>query len=404
MPQTDGKSLDPSLTSKEMYHLQMSRFLSAQLDFSKPGFNYTFLKEQYPVPTHHRDLEEQVTAFLEMNPPKDPPKETLWIFSFGIWDVWHLAALPRSAGETALDGMTKVLFTQVERLYEASLVETSPAFSDFWGFSEPSLLEKVANRTGIADSRREREVFRLLVPSILDPSLTPAWDSLRPSPPAPHSKAEHVKNAAYLTSRWNANVQEQMDGWKRSRPAQHPPVVVRPANDNDDGDRAEARKRSVSTEDEQDDILVVPYPKKEGRVFDAPGFVLDTIIERQLRSTNLQDHLHAGNRSESEPIHYREVKRPCSADATPTQGRMLQVLTGMRTGADAQPCKEPGQHLFYTPFTIAARGIREIAGRAADLARRELYLAEDADYIPGSAKVKRGSEASFINAARPEIR
>jgi hypothetical protein len=401
VPQTDGRSLDPALTSNEKYERQFSRLVAAHVDDSKPGLNFSYLRDQYPVPTNHRDVEEQVTAFLESKPWANTPKETLWVFSFGTWDVWHLAALPRSLGEVALDGMAEVLFVQVERLYAAALLEESPAFSDFWGLSPPDLHEKVASGAPTADTRAETEVFRLLIPKILDPSLTPAWRSLRPAPPTPHSKAEHVKNAAYLTGRWNALMKAHMDTWRRSPP---PKPAVPSSSTEDNGDRAEARKTKRSDDDDQ--YLTVPFPRKEGRVFDAPALVLDALIERQLRDTNLHDHLHRGNRSASEPIHFREVRRPCSDDdagvppGPASKGaKVLEVVTGVRTGNQApQPlCEAPEDHLFYTPSRLAARAVKAIAARAAGLARRTLYLAEESqESAVKVGKAKRGSEASFV--------
>ena len=40
--------------------------------------------------------------------------------------------------------------------------------------------------------------FRILVPTLFDPSLTPGWHSGRPDIPAIHSKAEQMRNAATL--------------------------------------------------------------------------------------------------------------------------------------------------------------------------------------------------------------
>ncbi|KAH9908173.1 hypothetical protein F4778DRAFT_465957 [Xylariomycetidae sp. FL2044] len=212
---------------------------------------HTWVSEQYPVPTH-ADLASQIDAFLAL--PRDPrhgassppPRETLWVFSFGYWDVWSLAALPRGLAAGVLESEVSALFAHVEVLYREAQKERSIAYSDFFSLSSSSssssssspsralhnhddrnvtsdALDDYDNDDMLdADGHLPRPPFRVLIPGLFDISLTPGFAhaysrspaSLRPRrPPSPHGAAGHLRNAAFLTGYWNALVARTAAEW-----------------------------------------------------------------------------------------------------------------------------------------------------------------------------------------------
>ena len=82
--------------SNSLYASLLEPVLNDTFEHPAPGTNYTFLSEGYPVRWDVPDLKAQVDQFLSLPKPALPPNETLWIFSFGTWDIWSLAAFPRN--------------------------------------------------------------------------------------------------------------------------------------------------------------------------------------------------------------------------------------------------------------------------------------------------------------------
>lgn len=291
-----------------------------------------------------------------------------------------LSALPRETAEPVIDYMARHLFEQIELLYKSSLVDSSVAFSDFWGYAEPEVIEKLRTAS-LGKSRSEMEMFRVLIPTTLDVSIMPGWNSHRPQPPKPHSLAVHMTNAAYLTKRWNAAIAAHIVEWEKMPP---------PYGDGDDevgDDRAETRKRSldgrangIKSDDTGEDPndpnpLLAPFPRRKALVFDSSNFVLEAIIEQQLRDSNLSDKLGRGSRPPMDPLRFEEVWHPCSeGNVEEGGGKWLKVGGGWR-----RPCRSPDQYLFQTPFTVNDRATREIARHATEAVKTELYLQDPRD-------------------------
>ncbi|KKF97575.1 hypothetical protein CFO_g67 [Ceratocystis platani] len=184
---------------------------NSKIDLSVPGYDYTFIKEQYPMPKHP-DLLDQVTSFVSSPQPSTNPKDTLWVFNFGTWDIWYLSALPRDLATHYIDSLVIRIFSQLDFLYQESLNERSIAFSDFWHYSSQELVDKTRN--SYADwEPQEIENFRVLLPQLFDISVSPGWNEVRPAPPEPHSKAEQDRNALFLTNRWNEMIAQHISEW-----------------------------------------------------------------------------------------------------------------------------------------------------------------------------------------------
>lgn len=363
VPQANSPTPDPALISNSLYKEAFDNLLAQKFKSDEPGFNYTWLRDQYPVPAH-ADLGSQVSSFLGTRRPRDPPKETLWVFSFGAWDVWNLAALPREFAETVIDYMILHLFEQIELLYRSSLSDRSIAFSDFWGYSSPDVINKL-QRNQLTDARAEMETFRVLIPETLDISVTPGWHSDRPRPPAPHSLAVHMTNALYLTDRWNAAVKAHATEWEKL-----PNPTVHGV---DTSHRAEARRSKRSVE-RAESPLYAPYPRRKALVFDAPEFVLESMIETQMHDTKLVDSTGRGTRPDADPLRFSDVAKPC-----------------LEAGA---ACRAPDRYLFQTPFSLTARGMKEVAVRGAAAAMETLYLKDAQPELSQGAGEAKKSDSS----------
>jgi hypothetical protein len=391
-----------ALMSKNLTALAVNTLLAKNISSSAPAYNYSFLVDQFASPSSIPDLTDQVEAFLAMKPPKSPPKETLWVLSFGTWDIWSLAALPRTAAEEVIDRLVTHLTTVIELLYEQSLDDNSIAFSDFWSYGNSTVLEQLmdTNTTGWVDPR-EREYFRVMIPELFDISLTPGWHDRRPNPPSPHSKAEQMRNAAYLTMEWNSRVRGAMDSWMRT-----PDPFV-------DKEEGEPEPKSLldylpylSRKSPKPDLLTIPFPRRIGVQPAFPQFILDATIEQQLREVELVDHNGLGTAPANSSIRFVEVWAPCSWNESELDapGAMDKDRDDMVEEADISSlaCDVPGDYLWYTPFTVAQRARRAIARLVGATTRAALLMDTEAVF-ESVTLVRRGSEAGFLRSVKPAI-
>ncbi|EGY22405.1 uncharacterized protein VDAG_03843 [Verticillium dahliae VdLs.17] len=332
------------LTSNSLYKPTLQKLLVPVADQTNLGVDYRHVGKQYPLAST-ADIAHQVSQFLKGPKQTDPPKETIWVFSFGTWDIWTLAALPREVSQGLVRNMVEHLFSQIELLYKASLSVDSPAYSDFWAYTNASLLESL-NSNPSADTI---ESFRIVIPELFDLSLTPGWHTQRPTPPVPHSKAEHMRPT-------DAQGKPYFGFWS--------PTGKAPG------------KGGAS-----DNTLLVPYPRRAGLLTNTTSFVKEVIIESQLRASRLGDGLGRGKREDKALIRFDEVWTPCIWD-----------------GAASNPCKHSDKHLFYSPFTLGERAIREAARQTAEAVAMRLF-AKEGEYdtaasgwrVEGTAKMRRAA-------------
>ncbi|OHW91899.1 hypothetical protein CSPAE12_09497 [Colletotrichum incanum] len=404
-----------AMTSTEHYRSTIEK-VTSELEQSKaPGYNYDFLLEQFPLSDAIADLKSQIDDFLAQPQPQDLPRETVWVFTFGTWDVWTLASLPRELGQGIVDAAVAALFAQVERVYQASLDAESVAFSDFWAYQDASLIEKlntVDKGEGDVDPR-EVENFRVIVPQLFDVSLTPGWHAQRPAPPSPHTKAEQMTNAAHLTTRWNSEVKGRMEAWMHTADPQPKDDEERgkfgyvPTSQGNAARLRFARAEGLSAPAEGE-ALRVPFPRRVGAQVDAVSFVREAIIENQMRAHGLTDMTGRGNRTDGEQgnVFFAETWIPCIWAKTSE--------TPEAAGGYAA-CDAPGDYLFHSPFTLSERAIRETARIAAAETRSTLAFVNPDDEIegmgqeqekPAAVKKKRherrGELRGFQRAIRPD--
>lgn len=244
-----------SVSSNELYARGVEKVFNETGDNLSPGLDYSYLSTYYAPQWRAPDLREQIDRFLARPKPRYAPQETLWVFSFGLWDVWSLSALPTSVSKDLTGEMTKDIFAQIDRLVEASTDERSIAWSDA-NFGKAAATtnasdeetkeeapadadapadapaegptekreeeadaaaaaaaEKEAEEAAEAEAAGPTEYFRVLIPRIMDPSLLPGWRDLRPVLPKVHSKAEQMRNCVALTNAWNDGIVAGLSDW-----------------------------------------------------------------------------------------------------------------------------------------------------------------------------------------------
>lgn len=173
----------------------------------KPGKDYSFYPEKFPIDRSRPDLARQVQAFLALEKAQTPPSDTLWVFTLGAWDVWSLASMPASISKPLVGLLASRIFEQIDVLYRSSLHKESVAFSDL---DANATGEDIVTSGGKNGKRRN---FQILIPTLFDPSLTPGWAQSRPELPEVHSKAEQLRNSVHLTEEWNDQILKKLEEW-----------------------------------------------------------------------------------------------------------------------------------------------------------------------------------------------
>ncbi|KAH8881199.1 hypothetical protein GQ53DRAFT_668331 [Thozetella sp. PMI_491] len=393
--------LSHPFVSNELYSLAVEKALNESIILGdEPGYNYDFLSEQYPVMWNLQDLSEQVTEFLSMPKPKVAADETLWVFSVGAWDIWSLAALPLEVSEGIVGQLTYFVFEQIERLYQSSLDPKSIAWSTnrfvgetaSKGSGELSLESEGANATALnataatTDPATTTPMFRILIPKVFDPSLTPGWHSDRPLAPEVHSRAEQMRNAARLTQQWNQAIDIRMNVWVKSSganpvtgvgsaadgiaqlapPLAHPPLGGRPSPVMGFPSTTSAAAAASPSATQDSDA-----PLRDGFVYNLPEYIMKVIVDRQFRNAGLEDANGIG--SELDTTSYVQVWEPCVGaededdDDETEEGDDIEENGESDGGAAESICSAPDNYLFFTTFTLSRRAIAEIAWEAADL-------------------------------------
>uniref|UniRef100_L2FJQ7 Uncharacterized protein n=1 Tax=Colletotrichum fructicola (strain Nara gc5) TaxID=1213859 RepID=L2FJQ7_COLFN len=357
-----------ALTAHEHYNETLQKVLRELEQEKAPGYDYDFILEQFPLAGAIADLAAQVDQFLAQPQERYLPKETIWVFSFGTWDVWTLAALPRDLGQGIVDLAVRALFAQVERIYQASLDTNSVAFSDFWAYQGAEIIDKLnaMDTEGGEVDEREVENFRVVIPEIFDVSLTPGWHAQRQSPPGPHTKAEQMTNAAHLTSRWNSEIRGRLDEWtpQPKEGEERGQFGYIPASQR----RSPKLRRAVKGMEPpaEGDALRVPFPRRVGAQVNHAEFVREAIVERQMRQHGLTDSVGRGNRTEQDRgVYFAETWTPCIWAKT---SETPEVDGGFSA------CDMPGDYLFHSPFTLSERAIQ--AKMAAADAREKLAFVD----------------------------
>lgn len=371
----------PGLTSNGIYdrELQSLQQIAQDTDVKdNPASDYLFVNEQHPVPAQTPDLEAQVSQFLSLPAPNEPPVDTIWIFSFGTWDIWKLAAMPLQSGEKVVDAMATHIFDKIEFLYRKSLDPSSIAFSNFWSDSTEEEFKTLADPDAAAVvDHRKLESFRVLVPQLLDVSLTPGWHNREP-PSVPHTSAEQLRNSALLTERWNSRIREHMDSWTDKRQASPEGIENEsPVNDADKAPKAgswsETRASILRVADPEKEkpfdanVVYAPFPQRLGLHSKPADVILETMKEEEMQRDSLADSQGHGTVSEDDALRFSDVWTAC----VPSNPHASEEESAVQVSGE---CQVPDQHLFYTSFTVGQRAIDELARLTADAVLEGLII------------------------------
>ncbi|KAI1139857.1 hypothetical protein F5Y05DRAFT_412037 [Hypoxylon sp. FL0543] len=355
MPITDDD--EGAVVSKSLFEAALVRTSSLDND-TFGGLDYSWLAKNYPVPPH-QDLLQQVEAFLANPRPQQPPRETLWVFSIGFWDIWNLAALPRKLATRLVETQAQHVFSQIELLYEEAHNNDSVAFSDYYAGMDLA--------PGTFKATLPRAPFRVFIPRLFDISLTPGFESARYKPPRPHNKAEQMRNAAYLTQYWDKVIDDMLNEWV------HLPDPEEVNGDNDDLSEIKDVDLLFSKKSIEAERSPVPPAQREAVAYDIFSYVRELIIEHQLRNADLVDHNGIGSMATADG--YSDVREPClkREDANVyDDGDESEEVTEDDGGWSV--CNAPDTHLFWTEFTVNRRAIFEIGKSAADTLKRHMQM------------------------------
>ncbi|KAM7208184.1 hypothetical protein V8F20_001464 [Naviculisporaceae sp. PSN 640] len=345
----------------------------------KPGKDYSFHPEKFPIDRSRPDLARQVRSFLAMERPQTPPSDTLWVFTLGAWDIWSLASMPTSISKPLVGLLTSHIFEQIDVLYRNSLYKESVAFSDL-----------SANVTGEDGKTGIGRNFQILIPTLFDPSLTPGWARSRPELPEVHSKAEQLRNSVHLTDEWNDQILTNLEEW-----------INQPYPRASDLAKSKRGKGKETTSME-----TISPPQRDAFAYDMAGSLLDTIMDEQLRVADLRTQVALGKNSNENT---EDVLKPCVDDASSAsvseternrdesdqadrrrpQGngrdRNRKAYKNQRhPNAAAVICRAPDEHLFYSEFELGTRTISAIARQVAGMVVRNesvraAWAADDED-------------------------
>lgn len=292
-----------SLSSNPLYGAATDEAVRDSKEKS-PADDFTYVSEQYPIPWEAPDLYTQVSKFLEQPAPQRPPKETVWVLASGMWDVWSLAAFPSRTAESYLTSMVFDLFSAIEMLYDASHDTKSIAYSNYNAIAldddiiiaSGTQTANVNNPEGATSQQSKlkwddsnAEPFRVVIPLLFDPSLVPGWHLDRPNAPALHTKPEQLRNAVRLTKRWNDYIMDEMNNWmKKNMTFIHPDD--RAAIAAAEAKKAEEAKQAAEAKAaEEAKVAAEAKPKPTGRLSPmggAPKGALPNISAKQRRDDN----------------------------------------------------------------------------------------------------------------------
>ncbi|KAI1780689.1 hypothetical protein F4818DRAFT_451080 [Hypoxylon cercidicola] len=350
-----------AMVSNSLFEAAVTRTLSVDNN-TFGGLDYSWLVEHYPIPSH-QDLLHQVDAFLAGPRPLRPPRETLWVFDIGFWDIWNLATLPRKLATHIIETQMQHVFSYIELLYSEAHNNESVAFSNCYAGVDLATAR-------VTTTCLPRASFRAFIPKPFDVSLTPGFESARFTPPLPHTKAEQMRNAAFLTRHWDKTVQDMVNEWVRL------PDLEVDDNDDDLSGIKDAdlllNKKSVKV-----DGITMPPARREAITYDTTGYIQELMVERQLRNADIVDHSGLGSTAMAEG--YSEVWEPCIKKYTVFDDSNNGTGNGTKDSTRWSVCDAPDQHLFWTEFTVNRRAIFEIGIRAADVFKRHVKM--DAEWL-----------------------
>ncbi|CAK7262548.1 hypothetical protein SEPCBS57363_000122 [Sporothrix epigloea] len=357
-----------SLSSNALYGMFTDEVLRDSKDKAAAD-DFSFISNEYPNSIDTPDLYTQVNRFLGQPPPQRAPKETVYVFTPGMWDVWSLAAFSEDKAQSYLMSLVFDLFMIIEMLYDAAHNPKSIAYSNY---TQSPIGDKATNQmtsTIVSRAGRDSELdwedettqpFRVVVPFLFDPSLVPGWKLDRPRAPALHTESEQMRNAVRLTKRWNDHVADEMSKWvKKNTTFVRPEDRARSAAEAAAAAPAAATikiKRDVSTapeaspkkrrddngngNDNENSSNRAPSPTllRDGVIFRMADYLMDIIIDSQMQTQGLSDSKGFGKFSKVD--RFLEVSKSCVVpEPAGLPAAQLETTAEFRFESDSQKKK-----------------------------------------------------------------
>ncbi|KAK6602508.1 hypothetical protein H4I95_06445 [Botrytis cinerea] len=350
-------------------------YLSSIEDTAGQNNNETKITAESMLP----DLEAQVKSFIALPLPKKKLRETIFVVSFGTWDIWHYASLDYIKAQEAQNKAVAEIFAQLDNLYahhrenlEATHVIVKP-HNDSHVVAKPQ--------------------FRIVIQKLFDPTMLPGWLSQRPIPLKPSSVAENQKNAISLVRDWDNSVENFIKPWFASTPeatttsewAEPAPeeqvsgdAVPETFDQNDQQSQSQGKRESegdVEAESKPD----IPPPQKDIYYYDLNRFLTEIIIEHQLEDEGLSDASGLGTKESP----YISVYDPCvragddgeSKKRGPGEKRKSGKINkgnekrGEMKDTKSLPdingllvCEQPDEYLFWDDFNMGSQA-KELVGK-----------------------------------------
>ena len=276
------------------------------------------------------DLATQIEEYIEL-PSSTKVKTTVFVVSFGFWDIYQYASLDFKFAQDITDTTVTELFAQLDILHSHYAKQLSS------GLPEEEAPEIPAD-TGNSTEETEivhRPLFRVIIPKLFDPTLLPGWISQRPIPLRPSSVAEEQKNAVYLTNKWNILLENKIREWVKAAPPSNPEQLW----DTYDPE-------SSAAADLEKDVFY----------YDLPSYLLDVIVEHHLEDEDISDATGLGTGDSP----FGNVSESC-------------VSVGITMGEERNGkavCKEAKEYLWWDAFNLGGVA-NEFVGKAVGQMMKE---------------------------------
>lgn len=333
------------------------------------------------------DLASQIQSYISLPAPRTQPQATIFILSFGFWDIYDFAQLNFPAAQNVTDTSIDFLFDQLDVLYAHFATKLYPITE----------IPQISNSTnGTAHSTSEHK-FQVIIPRILDPTLLPGWVIQRPVPAKPSSVAEQQKNAIYLAERWNQGIENKMGAWME-RTVDISPAPTEssapPTESTEPETRADVRENAtegqsedgkfqqfdgnVAVKDEKTDPKKDDgkpeeesnkeepknLPKKDIFYHDSASILLDIILEHQLEDEGLSDALGLG-KGESP---YESVSIPCMRPMD-LEEDITELVTHWKENNGMLICKEPEDFMWWDAWSLGGKGKKMVGEAVGEIVR-----------------------------------
>ncbi|CZT02867.1 uncharacterized protein RAG0_09856 [Rhynchosporium agropyri] len=241
-------------------------------------------------PTTHTtlpDLSTQIQTYLSLPRPSQKPSETLFIISLGFWDIYHLSALPFPFAQ---DGVAL-----------ASIIQRIPK-------------KRTENLVTEEEEHERRRMFRVIVPKVLDPSLTPGWVENRLVKSSARERdggVGWINNVFSVVSSSTSGIHDMPKEVEEKKASNDQETIPRSIEGEkqtaiwDPHPQTQTQTHSPTTTNPTSNTH--PIPEKDTFIPDIPAYILSTIHENPLQDTSQVENTGLGAGESA----INSVKTPC---------------------------------------------------------------------------------------------